>query len=120
MGKAIEESGIPREEIFVTSKLWPSEYGEGITMEGIDKMLARLDMPYIDLLLLHQQFGDYLGAWKDMEKAVAQGKVKSIGLSNFESNRLEEVCAQRGEDPSAVRACQMPCLRSQNVWKQIY
>lgn len=91
VGDAVRESGIPREEIWVTSKLWPSEYGEGKTMEGIDKMLNRLDMDYIDLLLLHQQFGDYLGAWKDMEKAVAQGKVRSIGLSNFESERLEEV-----------------------------
>lgn len=54
-------------------------------------MLSRLNTEYIDLLLLHQQFGDYLGAWKDMEKAVAAGKVKSIGLSNFESERLEEV-----------------------------
>ena len=79
VGEAVRESGIPREEIWVTSKLWPSEYGEGKTMEGIDKMLARLNIGYIDLLLLHQQVGDYMGAWKDMEKAVAQGKVRSIG-----------------------------------------
>ena len=92
MGEAVRESGIPREEIWVTSKLWPSEYGEGRTMEGIDKMLERLDIGYIDLLLLHQQVGEYMGAWRDMEKAVAQGKVKTIGLSNFESERLEEVC----------------------------
>ncbi len=59
-------------------------------MENIDKMLTRLDTPYIDLLRLHQQFDDYLTAWKDMEKALAQGKVKNIGLSNFESNRLKE------------------------------
>ena len=92
VGKAVKESGIPREEIWITSKLWPSEYGEGKTMEGIDKMLSRLGTDYIDLLLLHQQFGDYLGAWRDMEKAVAQGKVRSIGLSNFESERLELPC----------------------------
>lgn len=91
VGSAIKESGISRNELWITSKLWPSEYGEGKTMVGIDKMLKRLDTPYIDLLLLHQQFGDYLGAWKDLEAAVAQGKVKAIGLSNFESNRLEEV-----------------------------
>ncbi|MCM3033678.1 aldo/keto reductase [Niallia sp. MER 6] len=68
------------------------KYGEGKTSQAIDKMLARLDLEYIDLLLLHQQFGDYIGAWKDMEKAVAEGKVKAIGLSNFESDRLEELC----------------------------
>ncbi len=83
------QSGIPREKIWVTSKLWPSEYGEGKTMEGIDKMLVCLDIGDIDRLLLHQQVGDYMGAWKDMEKAVAQGKVRAIGLSNFESDRLE-------------------------------
>lgn len=54
-------------------------------------MLGRFGLEYIDLLLLHQQFGDYLGAWRDMEKAVAQGKVRSIGISNFESERLEEL-----------------------------
>jgi diketogulonate reductase-like aldo/keto reductase len=91
VGTAVKESGIPREEIWITSKLWPNEYGEGKTAAAIDKMLARLSTDYIDLLLLHQQFGDYLGAWKDMEKAVAKGKVRSIGLSNFESERLEEV-----------------------------
>ena len=103
VGEAVRESGIPREEIWVTSKLWPSEYGEGKTMEGIDKMLARLDIGYIDLLLLHQQVGDYMGAWKDMEKAVAQGKVRAIGLSNFESDRLEEVIAAAKIKPAVLQ-----------------
>lgn len=103
VGEAVQESGIPREEIWVTSKLWPSEYGEGKTMEGIDKMLARLDIGYIDLLLLHQQVGDYMGAWKDMEKAVAQGKVRAIGLSNFESDRLEEVIAAAKIKPAVLQ-----------------
>lgn len=92
VGKAIRDSGVPREDIWVTTKLWPSEYGEGKTSAAIDKMLARLGTGYIDLLLLHQQFGDYLGAWKDMERAVADGRVRSIGISNFESARLEELC----------------------------
>ena len=89
VGKAVKESGIDRKEMWITTKLWPSEYGEGVTSQAIDKMLKRLDTNYIDLLLLHQQFGDYLGAWKDMERAVKDGRVKSIGLSNFESHRLE-------------------------------
>ncbi|MDE6713542.1 MAG: aldo/keto reductase [Lachnospiraceae bacterium] len=103
VGAAVRESGIPRDEIWVTSKLWPSEYGEGKTMAGIDKMLERLDIGYIDLLLLHQQVGDYMGAWKDMEKAVAQGKVKAIGLSNFESERLEEVCEAATIKPAVLQ-----------------
>lgn len=91
VGEAVHECGVPRKELWITSKLWPSEYGTGKTAKAIDKMLGRLGLEYIDLLLLHQQFGDYLGAWRDMEKAVAQGKVRSIGLSNFESERLEEL-----------------------------
>jgi len=83
VGEAVKQSGLKRDEIWITTKLWPSEYGEGKTIEAIDKMLKRLQTDYIDLLLLHQQVGDYIGAWKDMEKAVKAGKVKSIGISNF-------------------------------------
>lgn len=103
VGAAVQESGIRREEIWITSKLWPSEYGEGKTTAAIDKMLARLDTDYIDLLLLHQQIGDYLGAWKDMEKAVREGKVRAIGLSNFESERLEEVLETAQIKPAVLQ-----------------
>lgn len=86
VGQAVKESGIAREEIWITSKLWPSEYGEGVTMEAIDKMLARLGTTYIDLLYVHQPVGDFVGAWKDMEKAVKAGKVRSLGISNFDDS----------------------------------
>ena len=92
VGSAIKKSGIPRNEIFITSKLWVSEYGEGKTLQAIDKMLKRLDLIYIDLILLHFPFNDYMGAYKDLEKAYEQGKVKSIGISNFENQKLEELC----------------------------
>ena len=92
VGSAIKKSGIPRNEIFITSKLWVSEYGEGKTLQAIDKMLKRLDLVYIDLILLHFPFNDYMGAYKDLEKAYEQGKVKSIGISNFENQKLEELC----------------------------
>ncbi len=91
VGKAVRDCDVAREDLWITSKLWPNEYGTGKTARSIDKMLGRFGLEYIDLLLLHQQFGDYLGAWRDMEKAVAQGKVRSIGISNFESERLEEL-----------------------------
>lgn len=86
VGRAVKESGIPRKEIWITSKLWPSEYGEGKTMEAIDKMLKRMQLDYIDLLYVHQPVGDFVGAWKDMEKAVAMGKVRALGISNFDAN----------------------------------
>ena len=119
VGQAVKESGIPREEIWITTKLWPSEYGEGKTAKAIDKMLERLHTEYIDLLLLHQQFGDYLGAWKDMEKAVAEGKVKSIGLSNFESERLEEVLAAATIKPSVLQVECHPYYQQNDLKKRI-
>ena len=86
VGRAVKESGIPREEIWITSKLWPTEYGEGKTMKAIDEMLERMQLDYIDLLYVHQPVGDFVGAWKDMEKAVEMGKVRALGISNFDAN----------------------------------
>ena len=94
VGTAIKKSGIPRNELFITSKLWISEYGEGKTLVAIDKMLKRLDLDYIDLLLLHFPFNDYVAAYKDLEKAYEQGKVKSIGVSNFEDDKFEKFCEE--------------------------
>ena len=91
VGEAIRKCGIPRNEIFLTSKIWHNECGEGITAKAIDRMLKRLNQEYVDLLLIHWPVGDYIGAWKDMEKAVNEGKVKSIGLSNFFGNNLEDI-----------------------------
>ncbi len=85
VGQGIIDSGIPREEIWITSKLWPSEYGEGTTMQAIDDMLDRLQVDYIDAIYLHHPAGDYVGAWKDLEKAYKQGKVRALGISNFDN-----------------------------------
>ena len=85
VGQAIIDSGVPREEIWVTSKLWPSEYGEGTTLAAIDAMLARLQLDYLDCIYLHHPAGDYVGAWKDLEKAYRQGKVRALGISNFDN-----------------------------------
>ena len=86
VGRAVKESGIPREDIWITSKLWPTEYGEGKTMKAIDDMLARMQLDYIDLLYVHQPVGDFTGTWRDMEKAVKMGKVRALGISNFNAN----------------------------------
>jgi len=119
VGRAIKESGIPRGEVWITTKLWPSEYGEGKTSQAIDKMLKRLDTDYIDLLLLHQQFGDYIGAYKDMQKAVKDGRVKSIGLSNFESQRLEEVLDIADIYPSVLQVECHPYYQQNELKKRI-
>lgn len=83
VGQAVKESGIPREEIWITSKLWPSEYTDADA--AIDRMLDRLGTDYIDLLYVHQPMGDWRHAWRAMERAVASGKVRSLGLSNFDA-----------------------------------
>ena len=88
VGAAVRECGIPREELWVTSKIWPDEYADET---AIDKMLVRFGLEYLDLVILHQQVGDYIAGYKNLEKAYKAGKVRAIGLSNFESERLEEV-----------------------------
>lgn len=101
VGRAVRESGIPRDEIWITSKLWPSEYGQA--SEAIDRMLKRLDTDHIDLLLLHQQVGDYMKAWRDMEGAVRDGRARSIGLSNFDGPRLDDVLSNCDVAPSVLQ-----------------
>lgn len=83
VGKAVRDSGIPREEIFVTSKLWLSHYGYEGAKKGIARSLNKLGLDYIDLYLLHQPYGDVIGAWKALEEAKAEGKIRSIGVSNM-------------------------------------
>lgn len=88
VGRGIRKSGIAREDIFIESKLWPTVYTKE---SAVDEMLERLGVDYVDLLLIHQPAGDYIAGYKAMEKAVKAGKAKSIGLSNFEGEPLEEI-----------------------------
>lgn len=83
VGRAIRDSGIPREEIFVTSKLWLQDHGYEQAKVGIARSLRKLDIGYIDLYLIHQPYGDVPGAWKALEEAKAEGKLRSIGVSNM-------------------------------------
>lgn len=83
VGKAIQESGIPREEIFLTSKLWLQDYGYEPAKKGIEASLRKLGLDYIDLYLIHQPYGDVPVAWKAMEEAKGEGKIRSIGVSNM-------------------------------------
>lgn len=118
VGEAIKESGVKREDIWITSKLWPSEYGKGKTLEGIKKMLTRLNTTYIDLLLLHQQFGDYVNAWKDMEEAKSLGLVKSIGISNFNEN-LDDFLSHASIKPSVIQVECHPYFAEHELKKKL-
>lgn len=83
VGRAIKDSGIPREEIFVTSKLWLQDFGYENAKKAIDKSLSKLGLSYMDLYLIHQPYSDVLGAWKAMEEAKKEGKIRTIGVSNM-------------------------------------
>ena len=88
VGRAMKKSGLPREEIFLETKLWPSFYED---RDAVDKTLERLGTDYIDLLLIHQPAGNYVAGYRQMEKAYKEGKVRAIGLSNFNQAQIEEI-----------------------------
>jgi diketogulonate reductase-like aldo/keto reductase len=101
VGRGIKGSGVPREEIFITTKLWSADYED--VEKAINDTLARLDVAYIDLLLLHQSFGNIVEAYKGMEIAVSQGKVRSIGLSNFYEAKFDEIMSIAAIPPAVLQ-----------------
>ena len=90
VGRAIKASGLSRGQVFLETKLWPSFYEQ---KDAVEKTLARLDTDYIDLLLIHQPAGNYVAGYRQMEKAYKEGKVRAIGLSNFNKAQIEEILA---------------------------
>ena len=100
VGNAVRDSGIPREEIFITSKLWLSHFGYERAKVGIERSLKKLGMDYMDLYLIHQPYGDVIGAWKAMEEAIADGKIRSIGVSNVTPKIWEDVVSKFETMPS--------------------
>ncbi len=88
VGEAIAKSGIPRDDIFLVTKVWISNNGEQKAAASIDESLRKLKTNYIDLLLIHQAYGDVFGTWRAMEKAYRDGKVRAIGVSNFQAGRF--------------------------------
>jgi 2,5-diketo-D-gluconate reductase A len=91
VGRAIRASGIPREEIFVTTKLWIQDAGYDTTKVAFSKSLSRLGLDYLDLYLIHQPLGDYFGAWRAMQELYQDGLVRAIGVSNFYPDRLVDL-----------------------------
>lgn len=93
VGSALKKSGVSRDQLFLVSKVWISNYGEGQTMKSIDESLRKLQTDYIDLMLLHQPYCDRYGAYRDLEKAYKAGKLRAIGVSNFFPDHLIDLAS---------------------------
>jgi 2,5-diketo-D-gluconate reductase A len=100
VGHAIKSSGIPREELFVTTKLWVSDAGEENTTRAFERSLQRLGLDYLDLYLIHQPFGDVYGSWRAMEGLNGEGRVKAIGVANFYPDRLVDLLDHNDVTPA--------------------
>lgn len=87
VGAALDEAGVPREELFITTKLWFKDHGNAKTKDAFQVSLDNLGLDYLDLYLIHQPFNDYYGAWRAMEELLDEGRVRAIGVSNFHSDR---------------------------------
>ncbi len=100
VGSAIRRSGVPRDELFVTTKLWIADAGEGRTRAAFEKSLRTLQLDRLDLYLIHQPFGDVYGAWRDMEGLYREGLVRAIGVSNFYPDRLMDLIVHNAVVPA--------------------
>lgn len=93
VGKAVQKSGLPREDFFITTKVWISNAGYEKAKASLDESLRKLQMAYIDLVLIHQPFGDYYGTWRALEEYYKAGKIRAIGVSNFYPDRLVDLAS---------------------------
>lgn len=117
VGKAIKDSGITREEIFVTSKLWLQDHGYEAAKKAVDVSLQKLDLDYMDLYLIHQPYGDVLGAWQALEEAKQAGKVKSIGVSNMSPKIYSELVPQFSTLPAVNQVECNPTFQQKELRK---
>ncbi|MGG0791171.1 aldo/keto reductase [Peribacillus simplex] len=121
VGRAIKRSGVPREELFITTKLWVQDTGYENTKKAFAKSLERLQLDYIDLYLIHQPFGDVYGSWRAMEELYREGKIKAIGVSNFYADRLVDLITHNEVVPAVNQVethpfCQQ--VESANLMKE--
>ncbi|PFN96796.1 2,5-diketo-D-gluconic acid reductase [Bacillus sp. AFS076308] len=100
VGRAIKRSGVPREELFITTKLWVQDTGYESTKKAFGKSLERLQLDYLDLYLIHQPFGDIYGSWRAMEELYREGKIRAIGVSNFQNDRLVDLIIHNEISPA--------------------
>ena len=105
VGSAMKKSGIPREEIFLTSKVWVEHYGYEEARKSVEESLRKLQTDYLDLMLLHQPFNDYYGAYRALEDLYDEGKLRAIGVSNFYPDRLVDLASFTRAEPAHRRPC---------------
>lgn len=117
VGRAVRDSGIPRQDLFITSKLWLQDYGYEAAKKGIDTSLKNLGMDYMDLYLLHQPYGDVPGAWKALEEAKAEGKIRSIGVSNMTVKIWNEFIPQFSTLPAVNQVEYNPFFQQKELRK---
>lgn len=115
VGKAIAKCGVPREELFITTKLWVQDASYEGAKAAIETSLRKLGLSYIDLYLIHQPMGDYIGAWRAMEEAYKAGKLKAIGVCNFYPNRLADLCETVEVKPAVNQVELHPFFQQENA-----
>ena len=115
VGKAIAKCGVPREEVFITTKLWVQDASYEGAKKAIETSLQKLGLDYIDLYLIHQPMGDYIGAYRAMEEAYKEGKLKAIGVCNFYPNRLADLCETVEVKPAVNQVELHPFFQQENA-----
>ena len=115
VGKAIAKCGVPREELFITTKLWVQDASYEGAKKAIETSLQKLGLDYIDLYLLHQPMGDYIGAYRAMEEAYKEGKLKAIGVCNFYPSRLADLCETVEVKPAVNQVELHPFFQQENA-----
>lgn len=115
VGKAIAKCGVPREELFITTKLWVQDASCQGAKAAIETSLQKLGLSYIDLYLIHQPMGDYIGAWHAMEEAYKAGKLRAIGVCNFYPNRLADLCESVEIKPAVNQVELHPFFQQENA-----
>lgn len=117
VGRGIKRSGVPREELFITTKLWVQDAGYENAKKGFEESLRKLQLDYLDLYLIHQPFNDYYGSWRRMEELYNEGKIRAIGVCNFTSDRLLDLIINNNIVPAVDQVEVHPFYQQKDVEK---